>query len=222
LCEETLKARARQLHPGFSTGTYGEGMTGPPSTAPARGRTVGYLRGPVAVAFALLLATAAGMPAAAGAPRDARDVPLVDQNGVSFTLRDLHRPTAVIFVATRCGDACPIAEGLFSRLSDRLARAHVDARLLTVTLDPEFDRPIVMASKARTFGADASRWRWASGNPDDVRRLLDAFNVARLDGKFHGTFAYVLDAQARPMRLVMLSTNTDRELLDLLRTVPRG
>jgi cytochrome oxidase Cu insertion factor (SCO1/SenC/PrrC family) len=177
---------------------------------------------PVAVAVALLLTLACGAPAAAGGPRDARDVPLVDQNGMSFTLRDLHRPTAVIFVASRCGDACPIAEGLFSRLSDRLARAHVDARLLTVTLDPEFDRPIVMALKARAFRADASRWRWASGSPADVRSLLDAFNVARLDGKFHGTFAYVLDAQARPMRLVMLSTNTDRELLGLLRSAPRS
>jgi cytochrome oxidase Cu insertion factor (SCO1/SenC/PrrC family) len=210
------------MSPHRSPAALGTGMTGPAGAATARRRTKGYLKGSVAIAVALLLAIACGAPAAAGAPRDARDVPLIDQNGVSFTLRDLHRPTAVIFVATRCGDACPIAEGLFSRLSDRLARAHVDARLLTVTLDPEFDRPIVMASKAREFGAVASRWRWASGNPDDVRSLLDAFNVGRLDGKFHGTFAYVLDAQARPTRLVMLSTNTDRELLGLLRTAPRG
>ena len=175
-----------------------------------------------ASALALALALACGAPAAAGAPRDARDVPLVDQNGARFTLRDLHRPTAVIFVATRCGDACPIAEALFARLSDKLARAHVDARLLTITLDPAFDRPIVMASKARQFNADAARWRWASGEPADVQSLLDAFNIARLDGTFHGTFAYVLDAQARPTRLVMLSTNTDRDLLGLLRAAQHG
>ena len=178
---------------------------------------------PLAIAFALLLALGVATPAsAAGGPRDARDVPLIDQNGTSFSLRDLHRPTAVIFVATRCGDACPIAEGLFARLAARLARAHVDARLVTVTLDPDFDRPIVMASKARSFGADAARWRWASGDPGNVRGVLDAFNAARLDGKFHGTFAYVLDAQARPLRLVMLSTNADSELFALLRAVPRG
>ena len=175
-----------------------------------------------AIAVALALAVACGAPASASASRDARDVPLVDQNGAAFTLRELRRPTAVIFVATRCGDACPIAEALFSRLSAELAREHVDARLLTVTLDPEFDRPIVMASKARSFRADASRWRWASGDPSEVRRLLDAFNVQRLDGKFHGTFAYVLDAQARPTRLVLLSTSGDRELLGYLRAARRG
>jgi len=175
-------------------------------------------------ALVLAVATAvaaAGMPASAGASRDARDVPLVDQNGTPFTLRDLHRPTAVIFVASRCGDACPIAEALFSRLSAKLARERVDARLLTVTLDPDNDPPIVMGNLARTFGANAARWRFASGKPSDVRRLLDAFNVARLDGKFHGTFAYVLDAHGLPARLVMLSTAADGELLGYLRTASR-
>ena len=175
-----------------------------------------------AIAVTLALAVVCGAPAKAGAPRDVRDVRMVDQTGAAFSLRDLHRPTAVIFVASRCGDACPVAEALFSRLDGELRRARVDARLLTVTLDPEFDRPIVMAAKARAFRADAARWRWASGEPAAVRSVLDAFNVARLDGKFHGTFAYVLDAQARPFRLVLLSTGSDRELLGLLRSAQRG
>ena len=170
-----------------------------------------------AIAFATALALTCGVPAIAGTPFDARDVPLVDQNGTPFTLRDLHRPAAVIFVATRCGDACPIAEGLFSRLAGELAQQHVDARLLTVTLDPQHDVPFVMGNLARAFRADAPRWRWASGKPVDVDRLLDAFNVQRLDGKFHGTYAYVLDAHGVPTRLVILSTNSDRELLEYLR-----
>ena len=70
---------------------------------------------PALIGLAAALAAWPG-PAAAGAP-DARDIPLVDQNGARFTLRNLRRPTAVIFVAARCGDACPIAEALFARLS---------------------------------------------------------------------------------------------------------
>ena len=127
----------------------------------------------------------------------------------------------MIFVASRCGDACPIAEALFSRLSGELARERVDARLLTVTLDPDHDPPIVMANLARTFRADAARWRWASGKPSDVRSLLDAFNVTRLDGTFHGAFAYVLDAHGLPARVVMLSTAADGELLGYLRAASR-
>lgn len=171
-----------------------------------------------ALAFALGLALAcvtpaAATPSAAGVPRDARDVPLVDQTGTTFTLRDIRKPTALIFIATRCGDACPIAEGLFAKLSAELARARVDARLLTVTLEPDSDPPIAMANLARAFSADPRRWRWASGRPADVRAFLDAFNVYRLDGRFHGAFCYVLGADGRPRKLVLLSTGTDRELL---------
>jgi cytochrome oxidase Cu insertion factor (SCO1/SenC/PrrC family) len=166
-------------------------------------------------AAALLLATTV-FAAPVAAARDARDVPLVDQNGARFTLRDLRRRTAVIFVATRCGDACPIAEALFAKLDRELAHAHAGARLLTVTLDPRFDRPIVMASKARAFRADAARWRWATGEPDDVDALLDAFGVTRLDGRFHGAFAYVLDAHGLPVRVVPLSAEADRTLFALL------
>lgn len=180
-------------------------------------------RSPLALGvLAVVLAAALGAPARADVARDARDVPLIDQNGAAFTLRDLRRPTAVIFVASRCGDACPVAEAIFARLCGELARERVDARLLTITLDPGFDRPFVMASKARVFRADARRWRWATGDPADVARLLDAFNVPRLDGRFHGSFAYVLDGAARPTRLVPLSTDSDRELIGFLRAASRG
>jgi cytochrome oxidase Cu insertion factor (SCO1/SenC/PrrC family) len=163
------------------------------------------------------LAIACGAPATAGVSRDVRDVPLVDQRGATFTLRGLNRPTAVIFVASRCTDACPIAEALFARLAAKLRHAHLDARLLTVTLEPDYDRPFVMARRAQAFHADPARWRWASGDPAAVRGVLDAFNVARLNGKYHGTFAYVLDAHALPVRLVLLSTSADDELLNDLR-----
>ena len=66
-----------------------------------------------------------------------------------------------------------------------------------------------MANLARAFGADAARWRWASGTPANVRSLLGAFNVARLDGTFHGAYAYVLDAHGLPARVVMLSPAAD-------------
>ncbi|MBV9409934.1 MAG: SCO family protein [Candidatus Eremiobacteraeota bacterium] len=183
---------------------------------------------PLVSALALVLAAtgapamAAGVPHAATTTADARDIPLIDQTGAPFTLRQIGRPTAVIFVAARCGDACPIAEALFAKLSAELRRGRVDARLLTVTLDPDTDSAFTMANLARAFRADPARWRWASGKPDDVRRLLDAFNVPRLDGKFHGTFAYVLDAQGIPTRLVLLSTSADAELLGYLRAGGRG
>lgn len=172
-----------------------------------------------ALAFALALAS--GSPSLAGPTRDARDVPIVDQLGTTFTLRDLRRPTAVAFVELDCTDACAVTEGVFAKLARELAREHVDARLLILTLDPNADPPVAMAARARAFGADPRRWRWASGRPADVNQLIAAFHVVRESKNFHSTFTYLLDADGIPVRVVPLSTNTDRELLDGLRAVAK-
>jgi cytochrome oxidase Cu insertion factor (SCO1/SenC/PrrC family) len=173
-------------------------------------------------AAALCAALACGTPAAAGVSRDARDVPIVDQMGATFTLRDLHRPTAVTFIDLDCDDACTISEALFARLAQTLARNHVDARLVTLTLSPDADPPVAMAAMARKFNADPSRWRWASGRPADVKRLMAAFGVVRISSKFHSTFAYVLDGNGLPARTILLSTSADQEILAGLRAVARG
>ncbi len=173
-------------------------------------------------AIAICAALVCGTPANAGVPRDARDVPIVDQLGTTFTLRDLHRPTAVTFVDLDCDDACAITEALFARLAQTMAKEHVDARLVTLTLSPDDDPPVAMAAMARKFSADAARWRWASGRPANVKQLMAAFHVERISKKFHSTFAYVLDGDGLPVRTIPLSTSADQEILAGLRAVARS
>ena len=50
-------------------------------------------------------------------------------------------------------------------------------RLLSVSLDPEFDSPQVLSEYGRTMGADFTRWRFATGAPDQVVVLTRAFAV---------------------------------------------
>jgi cytochrome oxidase Cu insertion factor (SCO1/SenC/PrrC family) len=218
LCEDFLKTPRAAAHARFNSRPYHRLKH---SSLEA---VVSSARSPLAVppltallAAALTLATVAAAPAAAPAARDARDVPLVDQRGTTFTLRSLHRPTAVVFVDTDCHDACAVAEGVFARLAGALQRARLDARLVTVTLDPDNEPPVVMAAAARTFNANPARWRWASGAPANVKDLMHAFGVVRASKTYHSTFAYVLDARGLPARVIPLSTSTDTELLAALR-----
>lgn len=65
------------------------------------------------------------------------------------------RTTVLAFVYTRCGDVCPLANADMARLQDLAAkdrRLSRRTRLLTVSFDPEHDRPEVM----REF---AAHWR---------------------------------------------------------------
>lgn len=137
-------------------------------------------------------------------------LPLVDQNGTRFALNDLRgRPSVVSFIATRCTDTCPLTDALFEKLSRDGGRE----RLVTITLDPRYDTPFVMARHAHDLGAAAARWRVASGDPRDVAKILAAFGVVLeydRDGvpDAHSSFIYVFDAAGRLKRTLPLSTHS--------------
>lgn len=167
--------------------------------------------------WALLIVLAcSGSPLAARAD-DVRAIPLVDQTGSAFRILDLRgRPALVTFVATRCTDACPIANVAFDRLRARLRHDRIDARLVTITLDPAYDTPFVMGRLARSLHADPNDWVFASGRPADVQRLMRSLGVVAVTGKSgipdqHSTFVYVLDPRARLARSLLLSANLAQE-----------
>ncbi|MEO6991879.1 MAG: SCO family protein [Candidatus Baltobacteraceae bacterium] len=176
---------------------------------------------------ALLVGTMLPSPArsapASGA-RDPRTLALVDQHGKRFRIVDLAgHPVAITFVATRCTDACPIASAMFSRLQARLRRDGTKATLLTVTLDPGFDSPFVMARYAREWDADARTWRFVSGDPKAIGAMMRALGVVAVKGKDgipdeHSSFVYVLDARGRLTRTFMLSTNSVEDVARALRS----
>ena len=172
----------------------------------------------LAAAFTVsCLATALASP-----PPDPRSILLIDQRGKPFRLAGLNgRPTLVTFVATRCSDACPIANVAFAKLEHQLRHDGIDARLLTITLDPDYDTAFVMARFAQTFGAAPRDWTFASGRPANVRRLLRSFGVAVTKDKrgipdVHSSLVYVLDGNVRLARTLLLSTGLTREAEEAL------
>ena len=168
------------------------------------------------VACAAIAAPAAGRASTANAGA-LGDIPLVDQNGTPFHLRDLAgRPAAITFVASRCQDTCPIVNAVFSRLAQTGTRVP----LVTISLDPAYDTPIVMAGLAREMSAKAPVWRFVTGRPAKIARVLHAFGVTLergMDGipAAHSDFIYVLDHHGQLSKTLPLSTNS----FDQLRTV---
>jgi cytochrome oxidase Cu insertion factor (SCO1/SenC/PrrC family) len=156
---------------------------------------------------------AAGLPCSANAgaapARSPADSVLVDQRGAAFTLHELVGKLVVItFVATRCTDACPVADAVFAQL----AQAHTAAALVTITLDPRYDTPFVMSRYARDLNAPAPAWRVASGKPAAVEALVAAFGVQRVADDVHSTLVYCLDARGRLTKTFALSTGTARDV----------
>jgi protein SCO1/2 len=174
-----------------------------------------------ALAVALLLA-ALIVPASPGhASQPAR---LVDQGGRGFTFASLRgKPLVVTFVAAHCTDACPLVNAQFQQAGELFAARHIDARLLTITLDPENDPPAVMRDLARRFSADPRHWIVASGRVNDVHAIMREFGVQTQRGPdgyadVHTTFVYILDRHGRLFKTMLASTMLGTQIADEVRS----
>jgi protein SCO1/2 len=102
------------------------------------------------------------------------DFQLTDQNGQTLRAADLHGKVAAIdFIYTRCPlpDVCPRLSANFALLQRRFqGQSGRDLALLSVTVDPDFDTPAVLAAYAHRWAA-APGWHFLTG---DVAPLASA------------------------------------------------
>jgi protein SCO1/2 len=111
-----------------------------------------------------------------------RDAKLVDQDDQPrlFSSFRGHR-LAVTFIYTRCPlpEFCPLMDRHFAAVQKTIAStpALSDVRLLTVTLDPEFDRPAILKAYAKRRGADTSTWLFLTGEPTEVSQFATQFGL---------------------------------------------
>lgn len=126
----------------------------------------------------------------AGSPRRLRagdPVPgfaLIDQDRLPVTDADLRgRQTVVTFIFTRCPvpEFCPLMAKKFQSLQGLVAEMpaalRANVRLLSISIDPEHDRPAVLREYGGALGADFRRWRFATGSRDQIDALARAFAV---------------------------------------------
>jgi len=155
------------------------------------------------------------MPAARQRPfvpvlREGDAVPaagLTDQRGGRFDFATTGgRATVVSFIYTRCrdGSMCPLVAAKFARMQRELRGTPI--RLVTVTVDPEYDTPAVLARYGAVFGADPAVWSLVTGPPrtiDDIVARLGIVVERRRSGTIvHTEGVVVLDARGRVARFV--------------------
>jgi protein SCO1/2 len=159
------------------------------------------------------------------------DAALIDQDGqvLLFSSFKGHR-LALTFIYTRCPlpDFCPLMDRHFAAIQKTLASAPAlaDVRLLTVTLDPAFDRPAILKAYAGRRGADPSVWSFLTGEPAEVSRFGAQFGLyvehnpdTPIDIT-HNLRTAVIDAEGRLVTMHNGNTWTPAELVADLTAAP--
>lgn len=111
------------------------------------------------------------------------DFALIDEKGAPLTRADLTRQaTLITFIFTRCPipEYCPTMARRFGELQKAIladANLRTQVGLLSITLDPEYDRPAVLRAYGEAVGANPQVWHFATGAKPDVDALVQAFSV---------------------------------------------
>ncbi|HET6513232.1 MAG TPA: SCO family protein [Candidatus Kapabacteria bacterium] len=98
------------------------------------------------------------------------DFSLIDQDGKSIQLADLNGKIWLAdLIFTKCEGICPTMSGNFSRLQKSLAST--DVRLVSFSVDPEYDSGAVLREYASRYNADPAKWTFVTGHRPTIFSL---------------------------------------------------
>jgi protein SCO1/2 len=158
------------------------------------------------------------------------DVKLVNQDGRPLSTKQFKgRALVVTFIYTRCPipNYCPLMSANFAQLNSAVLAdegLRRRARLLSVTLDPEYDRPAVLKAYGATYaGGKFDNWDFATGDPAEVRRLAEFMGLtykAEGDQVIHSLRTAVVTPGGRLLKVYRGNEWRPDEVLGDLRSLP--
>ena len=109
---------------------------------------------------------------------DIPDLQLLDSAGSNVALRallDSGEPVALNFIFTTCTTICPVMTVTFAQMDQVLGAEADRVRLVSVSIDPEYDRPEILDAYAKQFRAGGN-WTFLTGDTADIVTVLRSFD----------------------------------------------
>ena len=108
------------------------------------------------------------------------DVTLIDADGHKTSLATLlsaEKPVALNFIFTTCKTICPVMTATFASMQSKLDQAQLkQLRVISISIDPEYDRPAELRAYADKFKASQS-WVFLTGDSVDINNVMRAFEA---------------------------------------------
>ena len=105
------------------------------------------------------------------------DFSLTDSSGARVADEDLRGKVQIVdFIFTNCPDVCPTLTTKMASLQSRISSPGVG--FVSFTVDPERDTPAALDTWATQFKADRARWRFLTGEPEQLRAVVQSVMLA--------------------------------------------
>jgi cytochrome oxidase Cu insertion factor (SCO1/SenC/PrrC family) len=116
------------------------------------------------------------------------DVMLRDQTGkrVAFSqLTAYGGPILLNFIFTSCATICPVMSATFGQTQDDLAMINDKYRMISISIDPEYDTPRRLRAYAKLHDARPN-WEFLTGGFEDIFKVVRAFDaIYKADNKMY-------------------------------------
>ena len=130
-----------------------------------------------------------------GAPRYTRtienyvmpDVTLVNQDGESINFVEHVNSDEVViieFIFATCTTICPILSIRFTHLQQKLGEEAKKVKLVSISIDPEYDTPPIMKDYLRRYNAKPG-WDFFTGSVEDIKAVMNGFDAYVSDKMGH-------------------------------------
>jgi protein SCO1/2 len=107
----------------------------------------------------------------------------IERSGTTMTLGDLRGKVWIAaFIFTRCRGTCPMMSSALSTIQ-RSIEGMEDVRLVSFTVDPEYDTPERMSEYAKELDASPTQWLFLTGQEDSLQTLArEVFHLGVEEG----------------------------------------
>ena len=128
------------------------------------------------------------------------EIPLITMNGEKTTLEEqleTDKPVMLNFIFTTCTTICPVLSASFYQLQNQLGEESRDIRMISISIDPEFDTPERLKTYAERFNA-GPQWQFLTGTSNDVvaaERAFGAFRGAKMN---HEPLTFIRARESEP------------------------
>lgn len=127
------------------------------------------------------------------------DFDFVNERGENFGLDNLTGKVWVAdFIFTTCAGPCPLMSRKMAALQ-RTFQPQPQFRLVSFSVNPEYDTPEVLLAYGRQYGAAPDRWTFLTGSPAGIQDVaVNGFHLGSVEEPvYHSTVFTLVDGQGR-------------------------
>ena len=123
---------------------------------------------------------------------------LVRETGQTFTSETLKNNAYIAdFIFTRCPNQCPTMSFRFASLQKTLPK---NVKLVSFSVDPQYDSPDKLQKYAERFQADSNRWVFLTGSFETIHKIQSDLKLVGTDTPepgLHSLRFVLLDGEGR-------------------------